>query len=197
MTTNTKMEYIPPVVFCPNQYHWASLSGGKLNEVDFNPHSYDVVNLGCGTNSTPQPVLDEEFVTPIDQEGIEVTFDGEMCTDYGLVVLPEGEYTITFIDEVPKGTADLHVSQLVKGHTYQELVELQGGDRTIWNVDESYHILANQIDSDYDISEGIKRVTFALEEREYSVLISHVKPLEVVTEQFYCFPITIVKEFSK
>lgn len=151
----------------------------------------------CGQSATPQPVLDDEFVARVRQEGLEVTFDGETCTDLGQVVLPEGEYTLTFVDEPHKGTADLHVSQLVNGHTFQELVDLQGGDRTKWNVDESYHVLANQIGGKYDISTGIKKVTFALEEGEYTVFVLNVKPVEVITEQFFCFPITIVKEPSK
>jgi hypothetical protein len=156
-----------------------------------------ILITACGPSATPHPVLDDEFVERVIEEGIEVTFDGAKCTDIGLVVLPEGEYSIAFIDEVRKGTADLHVSQLVNGHTYQELVELQGGDPTKWNVDESYLKLANQIDTDYDISTGIKRITFALEEGEYAVFILNVKPLEVVTEQIFCFPITIVDDSSK
>jgi hypothetical protein len=156
-----------------------------------------IMITACGPTATPQPVIDNEFVKRVVEEGIEVTFDGAKCTDFGLVVLPEGEYTIVFINEVRKGTADVHVAQLVNGHTYQELVELQGGDPTKWNVDESYLKLANQIDTDYDISEGIKRVTFALEEGEYAVFILNVKPEEVVTEQIFCFPITIIDDPSK
>jgi hypothetical protein len=156
-----------------------------------------ILITACGPSATTQPVLDDEFVTHAIENGIEVTFDGAKCTNYSQVVLPEGRYTIAFIDEVRKGTADLHVSQLVDGHTYQELVELQGGDPTKWNVDESYLKLANQIDTDYDIAEGIKRVTFALDEGEYAVFILNVKPLEVVTEQIFCFPITIIEDPSK
>ena len=155
------------------------------------------VITACGPSAKPQPVLDEEFVAQAIEEGIEVTFYGDRCTDIGMVVLPEGEYTLAFKDMIGKGTADLHVSQLVDGHTYQDLLDLQGGDLTNWNVDPEYHTLANHIDTDFDISAGIKRVTFALEEGEHAVYILNVKPEGVVTEQFYCFPLMIVDDPSK
>jgi hypothetical protein len=156
-----------------------------------------LVITACGPSATPQPVLDDEFVAQVIEEGIEVTFDGEKCTDLGMVVLPEGEYTVVFRDMFGKGTADLHVSQLVDGHTYQELIELQESDVTHWNVDTEYHTLANQIDSDFDLSTGIKRITFALEEGEHAVYILNIKLEGFVTEQHYCFPMMIVDDPSK
>lgn len=155
------------------------------------------VIVACGPSATPQPTLDAEAVAKAADEGIEVTFYGDKCTDFGMVVLPEGEYTFVLRDMIAKGTADLHLSQLLDGNTYQDLLELQGGDLKMWNVDLDYHTLANHIDTEYDLSAGIKRVTYALEEGEHAVFILNVKPEEGVTEQVYCFPIMIVGDLSK
>ena len=155
------------------------------------------VTTACGPSATPQPTLDAEAVAKAADEGIEVTFYGDKCTDLGMMVLPEGEYIFVFRDMIGKGTADLHVSQLSDGHTYQDLLDFQGGDPKKWNADPDYHTLANQIDTEFDFSAGIKRVAFALKEGEHAVYIFNVKPEEVATEQFYCFPIMIVDDPSK
>ena len=155
------------------------------------------VTAACGPSTTPQPTLDAEAVAKAADEGIEVTFYGDKCTDLGMMVLPEGEYTFVFRDMIGKGTADLHVSQLSDGHTYQDLLDFQGGDPKKWNVDPDYHTLANQIDTEFDLPAGINRDAFALEEGEHAVFILNVKPEEVATEQFYCFPIIIVRDLSK
>ncbi len=151
----------------------------------------------CRVGTEPQLVIDEEVVAQAIEEGIEVTFDGDKCTDLGMMVLPEGEYTFVFRDMIGKGTADLHVSQLSDGHTYQDLLDYQGGDPKKWNANPDYHTLANKIDTEFDFSAGIKRVTYALEEGEHAVFINNVKPEEVAAEQFYCFPIMIVDDPSK
>lgn len=166
-----------------------------------NKHIFFIASLfllaSCSSSTTPQPTLDVNVLKQIVDEGIEVIFYGDSCTDFGLVVLPEGEYTIVFRDQVDKGTADVHVSQLRDGYTYQDLLEMQEGDPKMCNVDTDYHTLANQIDAEFDFSSGIKRVTFELEEGEHAVYVLNVKPEEIVTEQYYCFPILIIDNPSK
>jgi len=142
------------------------------------------VITACGTGAKSQPVLDNEFVAQAIEEGIEVTFYGDRCTDLGKVVLPKGEYTFVFRNMLGKGTADLHVSQLVDGYTYQDLLELQGGDPTMWNADENYHTLANHIDTDFDISTGIKELPSRLKKENMLSLFSTSNQKKVSLSSF-------------
>ncbi len=119
--------------------------------------------------TTTQPVLDAEAVARAATEGIEVTFTEEECSHSGPSVLPEGEYEIIFRGVDGRSPADFYVQSIDDGKTYQDIVELQGGVPGKYYGMPAFITYATTVGSDFDISTGDRRTTYAFEVGEYYV----------------------------
>lgn len=150
----------------------------------------------CGpTGTAVQPTLDAEVVEQAVNEGIKVTFNGEECIGLGPAALPVGEYVFVFKSLLEKSTAELHVSRLTDGHTFQDILDIQGGDSRKW-IESDWNELVTRVDVDWDISTGEKRTTYLLEEGEHAVFIGNAL-LTGSFEQVYCYPIMVVEASSE
>ena len=75
---------------------------------------------GCATakQETPTPTTEPIEIT------FEVTFDGNECTVSGPTEVPTGDYSF-FLNNVSDRRVVLGVTQLLEGHTFQDMVDLQ------------------------------------------------------------------------
>ena len=79
------------------------------------------------TGCTQAPEVPEASKTPASTPHMidfEVTFDGNGCTASGPTDVPIGDYSFLLINSSGRG-AKLVVTQLLDGHSYQDMVDLQ------------------------------------------------------------------------
>ena len=152
---------------------------------------------GCGSSATTsKATLDVDAVAQAIAEGIEVTFTGNECTVSGPVTLPEGEYLFVFKDLEGKKSADLWLGRLTDGNTYQDFLDLQGGEPGKYIPKPDYiDDEITKVDVDWDISTGEKRITYSLEEGEYAIYVFNV--IEAAWGQWICAPLRVVEAPSE
>jgi hypothetical protein len=155
-----------------------------------------VAIAACGPSSkTSHPVLDADAVAQAVAEGIEVKFYGESCDVAAPEVLPIGEYVFVFNDLEGKQSADLYIGRLTDGHTFQDLLDPQGDEPGKYYHKPEWLIYAEKTDSEWDLSTGVKSVTYFLEEGEHAIYVSNVLPTNE-WGLWFCMPVMVVETSS-
>lgn len=123
----------------------------------------------CNPAGTSQPALDSEALAKVKTEGIEVTFTGDECTYTGPAVLPEGEYLLIFNSLDERVAADFYVQRINDGKTYQDIVDLQGGEPGNYYDMPDFISYAKKVGTETDNATGEERTTYAFEEGQYYI----------------------------
>lgn len=80
--------------------------------------------FGCGAPAATPTPTPEPSPEPVIELG-DVTFDGTDCIVNVPAELPPGRYSIVFYDDVNELDANMWISRLVDGKTFQDALDLQ------------------------------------------------------------------------
>jgi hypothetical protein len=152
----------------------------------------------CGALKGSEPVLptlDVKAVAQVAAEGITVKFYGEECEVSSPSVVPEGEYLFIFKDLEGKSSADLYVAGLTEGHTFQDLLDIQGEPGRYWHK-PNWVIYDKKVDVEFDIAAGEKRIIYSLEKGEHAIYIGNVLP-PARNGLWFCVPLIVVEAPSE
>lgn len=123
---------------------------------------------------------------------IEVTFDGNKCTVSGATEVTRGVNSIVLID-LSGEIDDLQALHLLDGHTYQDLIDLQGGPGKNY-TGQSWIVQSMRIGKKWNESIGGDVYTFYLQdEGEYSIVVAKLNPIKV----WFCAPLKVIEAPSE
>lgn len=146
---------------------------------------------GCTSSSlSAGPIIDAEAVALAKSEGIEITFNGDSCSNTGPDVITAGEYLFKLNNLSGEGAPDLWLGRFTGGYTYQDFLDAQGEPGNYISKPDNLDQELTRV-VDFDLSTGQKTTTYLLEEGEYAIYIFN--PSGAQWGQWICAPLTVVE----
>jgi len=148
-----------------------------------------VIGLVFFPGCKPELSIDYDAVERANREGITVTFQGDACEIDGPDVLLVGEYHFILNDISQISNADLFVSKLTDGHTYQDLIDPQTTPGEYYP--KPYWVVYATKETMVDSTTGQRSYDIKLESGEYAI---YVYGLTESAEKWlwFCLPITVL-----
>ena len=138
-----------------------------------------MVAAACGDSSTDTTGAAASSNVRATDTVVDVTYDGQGCT-VSAPELPIGDYSFVLTNESQRESTPLYVVQLVDGHTYQELVDMQaaiGGPPTFMPMPEwAVFALRSFGAPALDLADNQELYAFSLDEGEHAVYVRIENP---------------------
>ena len=140
------------------------------------------------TISTPPKLMNTDLPPTATTHAIdfEVTFDGNGCTVSGPTEVPIGDYSF-LLNNVSSRRVKLIVAQLLDGHTFQDLVDLQTEPGDTYGIEP-------WMSQPFYYTKDHKIYTVSLDEAgEHAIVISEYKHVGI----WHCVPFQVIETPSE